>query len=145
MEGSRVSTLVRSIAILTLTAACGGLYSCAVELRDVDKMAFDSVVSELVEPSRLASSELRLATNLRGEGLIIVATPRDATREPLTAWLFLSGKPYAVNSSTQALTPRLPLVSEAPTDALLASGLKTPIERSVHEVLAEATLRNVPD
>lgn len=130
---------VCSCVVLMLATGCGGFYSC--DFRHVDEIAYDSIASELREGSSVSPSDLRIATNIRGEGLIIVAQSQTARQESLTAWLFLSGKSYAINSTARELTPRLPLVSDAPTEALSASGLNMPIERGVRDVLARTALR----
>jgi len=91
-----------------------GLSGCSLE---IEQQALNSVASAIRNDSGLSSAQLKIYPNPAGEGFLIDLGSDDVSTRNLV-WVYLGGKPYALNAASQKLSPSLPLAREAPEQVL---------------------------
>ena len=98
-----------------ITLICGVLVVSACGWWDFDAKAIRAVTAELSPSNASMASRLETMPNPRGQG-IVVLVGTETSCSPKYSWIRVSGPPtdlFALDTQTQALTPRLPLIEWA--------------------------------
>lgn len=125
----------RKIAAVFAIAAALTLASCndyrEWYLHRVARRALVGVAGELTRGGPIEPAALRARFSPIGEGLFVYPADVVERGRPPVVWLIKGGKPYALNETARALTPRLPDAREIPTELLTAEESSSQLEMMV--------------
>ncbi len=116
---------MRVIVIGALVMAAG----CTSWIR---QSAVDAVVSRLQPTDAALVNTLETSGNPTGEGIVVFVKSQSSCA-PRYAWLWIGDNAlYAVDTASQALTPGLPTLSEAPARMIKRAGADARALRTAH-------------
>lgn len=138
----------RKIAAVFVIATALALASCS-EYRErylhrSARRALIVVAGELTPEGPIERAALRARFSPVGEGLFVYPADVIKRGRPPVVWLIKGGKPYALNETTQALTPRLPDARDIPTELLTVDERSSQLEMMVWLSLTRGTFVGQP-
>jgi hypothetical protein len=103
------TTLALRCAVALVAAATPGCRGYVLQA------AVDTVAFEITPPHQGLVTKLETSSNPTGQGILVFVRASDCI--PKYVWLWLNGRiAYAVDATSQRLTPRLQTLNDAPPD-----------------------------
>jgi hypothetical protein len=115
----------RRLTLALIALATGIATGCSRGIHyGVQYMALTAITSEFRPPKAVATERLQTQGNPKGEGLVVFVKPESGCAPPFE-WLWLGQKKetYALDEASQALTPSLPLLRDAPASIVKRVGV----------------------